>query len=329
METYIGIEGGGTATKASIFNREGRLLASCEIEQSSNPYLMGIEKTAVVLSNLCKDLKLRGDYDIKGIGMSLSGVESFVNVDLLKQRFQELFEGDYIIVFNNDAVGAGYTAAHEKTVYVLISGTGSCGRMIDVSKPGSHCSLGKVGGWGHMVYEKGCGWSVAHTAITDIFRKSDGFSENGRVIPDEIEEVIFNHFDLSFSSLVKIFYGEFNKASIASLTKKLSEKALQGDEYCQKLFNEMGEQLAELVVQMQKKVFATEIVAVGSLWKTWNLFSEAFLNYLENNNVDIHLITLLDDIATYGAAKSVALERDILLDIHKQNNIKTRTIYEK
>jgi len=114
-------------------------------------------------------------------------------------------------------------------------------------------------------------------------------------------------------------YAQFDKAFFASLCAKLSGIATTGDRLAVSLFDDAGRYLAKFTSALLPKVNPQllvnnnfNIVCVGSVFKSWNLLKNGFINEISKVDVDfgINLISLTQPMAmgaVYVAADSAQL----------------------
>lgn len=120
------------------------------------------------------------------------------------------------------------------------------------------------------------------------------------------------------SSLLKHLHGEFKKNYVAGLTKELALK-LPEDNLCKLLFRQAGESLARSVAAvirrapMELKTKEINLVCVGSMWNSWQLIKDGFVEWLNTNSSikEIALVKMTTSAAigaAYMAADKVGLE---------------------
>ena len=125
-----------------------------------------------------------------------------------------------------------------------------------------------------------------------------------------VQELIFNHFDIkdrwelqhSVSSvqhlpsvsrfgLLTHCYDSFSKAHFAALTRGIAEKAAAGDALCVWLFSEAGRQLGRHIRALAPAISPAltsapgglNVVCVGSVWKSWSLLKQGFLQGIKDD----------------------------------------------
>ena len=105
-----------------------------------------------------------------------------------------------------------------------------------------------------------------------------------------IKEAIFSYFNIKdHFGILAYAYDNFTKAKFAGLCAKIAEEAQNGDKLAKWLFTENGKWLAKHVVALSPKMSpellanGLPIVCVGSVWKSWSLMENGFMDELRQN----------------------------------------------
>lgn len=132
--------------------------------------------------------------------------------------------------------------------------------------------------------------------------------------------LIKSHFNVEHRrDMLEHCYASFQKSFYARLCQKMSVAANNGDELCQKIFNDAGRQLAKMVAalmpRVDKELVQTghlSILCVGSVWLSWELLQSGFMKELNQRKIPfgLRLLKLKPDVsmaigAYYMAADSV------------------------
>ncbi|XP_073970797.1 N-acetylglucosamine kinase isoform X2 [Rhodnius prolixus] len=324
---FGGVEGGASVSTVILYNGKGQCLAQSS-GLGTNHWIIGLDETRKRIVNLVEDAKKKAniseDTKIRCMCLSLSGAEhDETNKELKESFFREhpnLCE-QYVICC--DTVGP-IAAAHEDGGVVLIAGTGSNALLINPDGSQFRC-----GGWGHILGDEGSAYWIAQKALKVYFDAEDkldpvphGYST------DALWKVAKNHFKIGTRlEILPHIYQNMQKSYIAQLCKYLSEEAHTGDLLCRWLFEEAGKQLAKHIIAVSHSahqdllecVGGLPVVCVGSVWKSWDLLQNGFVNHLKKaapkQLTEVSLLVLKTTAATgavYLAAKASAynLPRD-------------------
>ncbi|XP_077992249.1 N-acetyl-D-glucosamine kinase-like [Glandiceps talaboti] len=333
VEYFGGIEGGATHSKMVIMSSEGKVKAWSR-GPSTNHWLIGIDECLNRIHNMVVDAKLTADIDLaiplKSLGMSLSGGEQKEGqrkvIEGLKTTYPTISESYSMCT---DTFGAIATAS-QSGGFVLISGTGSNCQLINPDGSVQGC-----GGWGHMLGDEGSAYWIAHKGVKIVFDEADNFQESPcdtsyvKKAMDDFFQITERH------GILDHMYSKFNKSKFADFCVRLAEGAReQKDELCIWLFREAGKSLARHIVALGPKIDKSlltaegglQVVCVGSVWKSWDLLKEGFLEGLKPRNekdVEIEEISLLDlkESPAIGAAVIGAHDAGCKLNINYEANV--------
>jgi N-acetylglucosamine kinase len=359
MKYFGGVEGGGSNTLVVIINENGEII-SREHGGGSNGWLLGIDAAATLLISLITKAKQAAGIDeatpLESCGLCMSGFLQPRMQEGLRAAFQSrapLLSNFYYI--DNDSPGSVYTASGPDGGVVIIAGTGSMSQVIlppsqsssEAESPSSFTS----GGWGHMIGDEGSAYFIASRVITGVFRALDNYAEHStepRAIPDvkKAHDLMLEYFGISDKDgMLDVFYKHFDKAKIAGFTKALAEAATNTrDEFCREAFysagihlGSMARTLAPRLRQKSSKngdVDNVAIVCVGSVWKSWPLLSQGFIEAATAPFADVfgsghiksfRLLQLTETSAVGAAWKGAQL---IKHDLPLKFSTFTRTLFE-
>ncbi|KAL0230105.1 hypothetical protein PCE1_003667 [Barthelona sp. PCE] len=318
MEVILAIEGGASNTKAILCDMQMEKLGEVKVAKGSNPYLEGFENTANLFHDLYNTLSTNKQYLLKAIGGCLSGVEGEKNRIAMVNALRTIFADDELQVsLINDAVGGAATVTNSVGA-VLIAGSGSCGRTVDLSRIATgDFVVATASGFGHLIWEDACAYSLAQKIVKDVCMRMDGY-EHPIPLDSVVVETVMNHFDaVTRHDIVDQFYHHFNKSHIASLCGKMAPLASES-EYLTYRFEELGKELDVLIKLLLKQHPFDTLVAVGSVWNSFDLF-KMHISYEGS-------IVFLKDTAAWGAAKIawMALHEGQVPPTFEYENVKLR-----
>jgi len=311
---FGGIEGGASVSTVVLTNGNGDILAELKGE-GTNPWILGIESCLSRVNDLIKEALRKADLNentkLNGLGLSLSGCEDQAFCKTFESKLIECYPDltDEVIVVSDTL--APIALACESGGAVIISGTGSNSLLIN---PDS--SIKRCGGYGHLLGDEGSAFWIAFKSIKLCLDHLEDFNyvPNGYSI-DRVWEAIKEHFNIDkVLDLLNVFYGEKKeKSEIAKLCKTISELAEDGDELSLWIFSEAGKELAKFIQSLypgadkmlHKENGGLHVVCVGSVWKSWGLLKEGFMNQLDHHHNSQE--TIVDEFTLLVLEKTVAL----------------------
>lgn len=253
----------------------------------------------------------------------------------MHEKFPNISKAYYVC---SDTIGSVFTASSLGGM-VLIAGTGSNALLRNPDGATYGC-----GGWGSYLADESSGMGetalntaatidqtklmssspsslsaywISHRAVKTVFDDLDGLNKS----PHDTAAVwrqIKAYFNVDTQNdLLEHCYAKFDKAFFAGLCAKLAQMAADGDRLAISLFDDAGRYLAKSTAALLPKVNAQlvvnnsfNIVCVGSVFKSWPLMKNGFVNEISKSNIDfglnlIHLTTPMAMGAVYVAADSI------------------------
>lgn len=309
---YGGIEGGATHSHIILLNGDGKLLAEAEIPLGTNHWQIGLSECAKRINDLTNIAKqtigLNVDVPLHSLGLTLSGADSQESIINIEQNLVQLYPNlskNYFVCC--DTVGSIETASNNGGI-ILISGTGS--NCLLLNPDGSRNT---VGGWGHMMGDEGSAYWISHRCVKKIFDSMDNFVVSQFDI-SVAKKIMFEYFKVSDQmGMLDHLYTNFSKAHFSGLCLHLSKAAVSGDEFLRSIFFDAGIALANHILA-QLTVTSSElyngenglkIICTGSVWNSWPLLKQGFLETLSSNKCGLYKIQLLrlEKPSSFGAAK--------------------------
>lgn len=190
---------------------------------------------------------------------------------------------------------------------VVIAGTGSNCRLLKADG-----SVRGVGGWGHQIGDGGSAYWIARRVIQYIFDEEDGLHSSPYPIANA-KRLFLHFFGLSDKSgILKHLYADFDKSKIAAFTAEIANEA-GDDPLIRHIFHEAGELLGQHVQAISRnfdeEMFEnTPVLLIGSVWQSWQLLKNGFVQGVKSTGCRIKQITLykLLESPAFGAAMLAA-----------------------
>jgi N-acetylglucosamine kinase-like BadF-type ATPase len=278
MNYILGIDGGGTKTKAFLFDRSGNLFKSITVGKSNFQAVggMGIKNVLKKIVNL---INIKNFPEIRIIA-GFAGAGRKKDKSMIKKIFIELgFNRNKILVISDaemalEAVG--------KNGVVLIAGTGS----ICIGRKNN--KIARSGGWGYLLGDEGSGYYIGERAIAQALKYYDGRGTktlllkriNGKFKLKNIEQIIN-----------RIYSGKLDKNRIAELSNDVLELAKKQDIIARKIIKESSEELAKMILSVTKKLQfkKCKVGLIGGVFKdeNSNLLINYIKKYVKNNKIKL------------------------------------------
>jgi glucosamine kinase len=249
MEYWVfGIDGGGTSSRLRIESRDGKLLFKAEAG-GTNLNSTPRQVVASTLASLFSSAYAAG----KGIAPEscAAGFAGSAGVDKSGDRetFAALLRESAGVACpvdaGNDAEVALVGSLGDTEGLLLISGTGSIayGRARDGTQVRS-------GGWGHLLGDEGSAYRVARDAVARSLR-----SIEGRDLPTSLMDEALSFFGgAEPADIIRPFYVDFDKATIARFARVVGQARDRGDELARDLFDKAAIDLADLVASVHARI---------------------------------------------------------------------------
>ena len=219
MNLAIGVDGGGTRTRAVVVDADGRELARGEArgavvtahepEAAANAVWEAVERALASAG-------LRGPADVLWAGLSGAGREDSrhaIEDALAKTRVAgQIIVGTDVEAAFHDAFGSG-------PGIMIIAGTGSIAwaRRLDGT-------MVRVGGWGQHIGDEGGGYRIGVQALRCIVR-----AEDGREPPTKMRAPILEHLGFGEPERLVSWIDDAPKGDVAALVPFVAAAAEAGD----------------------------------------------------------------------------------------------------
>jgi len=235
---FIGMDGGGTNTRAVAIDYDGNQL--CEaVGGPANVALLGVDAAFGNIKQIFDDMACevnRLEQSVAGIVLGLAGIskaESQLSGALLNKLNSLNITADIRLV--NDAHIAWYGTAEGKPAIALISGTGSSSYGLDVDG-----NIIIKGGMGYLLSDEGSGYYIGLMGIRSAIRASLRIGMATALTPRLMQ--VF-----SLQSIEQAPYLIKDHAEIAAFARYVYEASLAGDEMSRSIIAQATDDLARLV----------------------------------------------------------------------------------
>jgi N-acetylmuramic acid 6-phosphate etherase len=235
-DLIIGIDGGGTNTRAQLANIRGEVLGTGEAG-TSNPMVHGVQAAQHEL-----DLAIERAFTsanrprerVAALCMGLGGAgRAREQQELMEWAKQHI--ADHVDVVN-DAQIVLAAGTPDNWGVAVIAGTGSF-----VWGRNREGETARAGGWGYLIGDEGSGFDLARSALRAATQYADGRGE-----PTNLLNGILEFWGLSTPPdlLTRVYRSGLTHADIAKLAPLVIREAEDGDIVASRLVNDAADQLA-------------------------------------------------------------------------------------
>lgn len=240
----IGVDGGGSRTRARLANARGETLGA-GAAGASNPQANGIQaarretlsaiQRAFDAARLEQRIVAAACLGIGGVGRADERAEfSRWARETIAERVEILDDGEIVLA----------TGSPENWGVALIAGTGSIawGKARDGR-------IARAGGWGYLIGDEGSAFDLAREALRAATHAADGRGEGTRLLAAILE---FWNLREPMELIPRVYRSGLRPADIARLAPVVVCVAEEGDVVAQKLIERAGAALADTVIAVAR-----------------------------------------------------------------------------
>lgn len=251
----LGIDGGGTKTKASLFHKKEGFIWE-EEEEAANPhstsYVHSVEVVNRIISKAYESHFLSENTELL-IGLGIAGLGRKADQAKWLKHFQEscrYLHNIKEIIVENDGKIALYSETLGRDGIVSICGTGAITIGVHQAK------AVRVGGWGHLVGgDPGSGYHIGSQALIAVFNELDGLGAETMLTRLILEGEKIHRME----ELIPILYQGFEKQRIAAFASYVFQAADQKDEVAINIIRETAKEIARRGGILFQKLFQTDV----------------------------------------------------------------------
>lgn len=247
-DLILGVDGGGSKTRALLADRAGRVLGAGSAPSSNYQAVGFAAATAAILAAAQQAAQQAGYAGMPRVAaacLGLAGVDRPADAARFDAWVREQgLAARWAIVNDAELVLAGGTPAGWGVA--LICGTGSIayGRAPDGR-------VARAGGWGYLLGDEGSGYDLALRALRLATQTADG-----RADAQALLQAILATWQLGDASelIGYVYHPEMTRAAIAGLARVVLELAEAGDAHAAALVRSAAEELARLVEAVMRRL---------------------------------------------------------------------------
>jgi glucosamine kinase len=242
MQTFAGVDGGGTRTTLVLADAAGaelaRVAGPAGIVDPRHP-----ERSAEVIATLVRDALAQAGLSEPPAALcaGLAGVGNEPE-RLAVERALAGAAGAVRIV--SDGEIALHGAFGGGAGVLLIAGTGSVAYGL-----GPDGTRGRCGGWGMMVGDEGSGYAIGRSGLAAALRSVDGREGETRLLP-----ALLRVLSLQEPAGIPPWAGRASKSDIAALARPVLEAAAAGDGLALRVVEHHARELASHVIALAHRL---------------------------------------------------------------------------
>ena len=307
MNYFIGIDGGGTKTKAALVDENLNVIIE-GIGGPSNFLVFNIDDVAMSIIELLSQITNDANISLNDIHSVLIGTAGAGRRDDAKRLEDAVFNKakEKNLVISNFRVESDGRIALEgafsgKPGSILIAGTGSFMFGKD-----SRENLHRVGGFGRILGDEGSGYKIGRIGLSEVAKSFDNRND-GTLLTQLVKEE-FNISD-SIQLINEVYKNNFDIPKVAPLVIKAAEK---NDKICKEILDTEVDGLVGHILSMKEKINEEKLSVslVGGTITTDNFFAHLFqAKAKEIPNVKIIDAELPPQVGAALLAKNIFVNR--------------------
>jgi N-acetylglucosamine kinase-like BadF-type ATPase len=250
---FAGFDGGGTRTTCLLCDADGSVLG-VGTGGRSNYHNTGLRNALASLRRsfegaLAESGTEKGRLRVKAC-FGLAGLDSPKDLAIVTRGIKSLklgaTAGRRDLVVNDWRIAMAGAFIDEPGV-TLIAGTG----CVAAAQRDGGSKVARVGGWGHIVDDRGSAYDIGRDALYAAMRDYDGRGPKTRLLKLIMRKL---GVDEPQGIIAQVYAGHMRVSQIASLSSLVSEAANGGDEVALRMLEEKARILGELVVSAASKL---------------------------------------------------------------------------
>lgn len=234
MAYVLGIDAGGTKTRALLADDTGRVVAAASGGGANlrTHGELGVEK---VLHAVVEEAESAAGVRAEALAIGIAGADRPDDHAVLRAIVRRIGFRSRVVV-TNDARVAFVAGSTLRVGLALVCGTGS----IAWGRNGAG-EVARAGGWGWHVGDEGSGFWMGERALRASLRAYDG-----RGPSTALEPAVLAHFGLDrMDDLIRAVYDrEYPRHEVALLSIRVAEEARKGDPVARDICDEAAGELA-------------------------------------------------------------------------------------
>ncbi|WP_152655661.1 N-acetylglucosamine kinase [Oceanobacillus sp. CFH 90083] len=286
----LGMDGGGTKTKALLFHKTKGIVWETEAAAAnphSTSYTHSVKVVSQIIDEAYDDMHLPADTDLS-LGLGIAGLGRKADQKIWLECFRKISShGDSVneIIVENDGIIALYSETFGADGIVSICGTGAISLGIHRSK------TGRVGGWGHVIGgDPGSGYDLGLQALIAVFNELDGLGPKTAMT----NLILSGEGIHRIEELIPVVYQNFEKLRVAAFAAYVFQAADLKDAIAINIIQETAEKIAHRGNVLFERLFQTtekpvSFVLAGGVFQNDLIVTRVMNELAENSNLNVML----------------------------------------
>jgi N-acetylglucosamine kinase-like BadF-type ATPase len=275
MEYRLGVDGGGTTTRAVIIDEKMRELGRGEAG-SSNHYSVGaaraVENIQQAVAGALQNANIP-ETEIISWGLGLAGACTEAEQHLLRQAIAPVCPAEKLVI-DEDVAAAQAGAFGGGAGAVCIAGTGA--NCFGTNSDGQRA---RVDGLGPLLGDRGSGYWIGEQTLRTICKMEDGIIPKSPLLQAALDQLQVP----DVAGLVQIVYQpDFERDRIAALAPVVMRLARENDTASTAILQAAGRELAATTITVLKKLHLQQVAPVGGILSQQTALRETYEAELKN-----------------------------------------------
>jgi N-acetylglucosamine kinase-like BadF-type ATPase len=234
MRYVLGIDAGGTKTRALLAEDTGRVVAGAR-GGGANLRTHGELQVEKVLHAVVEAAEAEGGVRADALALGMAGADRPEDDAVLREILRRIGFKSRVVV-TNDARIAFVAGSALRVGIALVCGTGSI-----AWGENARGEIARAGGWGWHLGDEGSGFWIGERAIREVLRAADG-----RGPATSLDRPLYEHFAIEKPSeiLRAIYDGEYPRHKVALFAVGVAEAARSGDAVAGRILAAAADELA-------------------------------------------------------------------------------------
>lgn len=295
MEYYLGIDGGGTKTTASVCDGDGKIIYTT-VGKTLNFRSVSMAEVRKNLASLMEDIcKKIGNTVFESVFIGCSALDDEADAEAVEELCGGIVNGKKIRM-NSDVYVALFSGDCTVPRGVVICGTGSMAVGMDCRK-----KITVKGGWGHIIGDGGSAYSIAVNALSRAAVMFDNNEKDSLLVKaaqaffktDSLRKIIDTVYDESTS-----------KDKLADFAKSVSLLCEKGDKTSREILSEECNKILKTAFSLAKETDGCEILYLyGGVFQNNEFFKNLFIERFSEKYPNIK-VNMLSVTPAEGALKA-------------------------